>query len=132
MGGKLGNDVAAAADADAVFRQLLLQRLAAARAHVARLNTEIREVTLARRDTPADDEHDPEGSTVTLEREHDVALLISAEDQVAELLEAQSRLANGSYGNCERCGQPIPRERLAVRPEVRFCVPCASVRARER
>ncbi|MCZ2401883.1 TraR/DksA C4-type zinc finger protein [Paenarthrobacter sp. Z7-10] len=132
MGEMLDNGVAASPNAKNVFGQLLLQRLTDARAHVARLNEEIREVTLARRDTPADDEHDPEGSTVTLEREHDVALLLSAEGQVAELIEAQSRLAKGTYGSCERCGQPIPRERLAVRPEVRFCVPCASIRSKER
>ncbi len=114
-----------------LFRGLLEDRAVHARQQIARLSEEIREVTLATRDTPADDEHDPEGSTVTLERDRDVALLADAESRLAELSEALSRLARGTYGNCERCGQPIPLGRLEVRPEARFCVSCAGILARE-
>ncbi|MDJ0358017.1 TraR/DksA C4-type zinc finger protein [Paenarthrobacter sp. PH39-S1] len=114
-----------------LIRGVLELRVAHARQQIGRLGDEIREVTLANRDTPADDEHDPEGSTVTLERERDVALLADAETQLAELLEAQARLERGTYGSCERCGKPIPPERLEVRPEARFCVSCAGIRARE-
>lgn len=114
----------------ALFRRLLQERMERARAQIARLRSEIREVTLARRDTPADDEHDPEGSTVTVEREQDAVLLAGAETQLAELRAAAARLAVGTYGICERCGRSIPRGRLEARPEVRFCVPCVSWGAR--
>ncbi len=117
---------------DELFRELLEARAEHARGQVARLSDEIREVTLAHRDTPADDEHDPEGSTVTLERERDVALLAGVESQLTDLQDAQERLARGTYGICERCVQPIPPERLEVRPEARYCVACAGIRARER
>ena len=36
------------------------------------------------------------------------------------------RLADGTYGTCERCGLPISRERLAVLPVVRRWVQCRS------
>jgi DnaK suppressor protein len=29
------------------------------------------------------------------------------------------------YGICEKCKQPINRERLAIKPEARYCVNCA-------
>ena len=108
----------------ALLRQVLGERIASASGQVSRLGAEIREVTLAQRDTPADDEHDPEGSTVSVERERDVALLGSAQNRLSQLLAAQARLDAGTFGICERCGGPIPFERLQVRPEVRFCVPC--------
>ncbi|HEV7168044.1 MAG TPA: TraR/DksA C4-type zinc finger protein [Micrococcaceae bacterium] len=108
----------------ALLEQVLEERTARAQLQVGRLSAEIRDVTLAQRDTPADDEHDPEGSTVSVERERDVALLGSAEHQLSELLAARSRLEAGSLGVCERCGGPVPFERLQARPEVRFCVPC--------
>lgn len=85
-----------------LFQRLLQERAERARALISRLSNEIREVTLSQRDTPADDEHDPEGSTITLEREHDVALLASVEAQLFELDAAKKRLAAGTYGICER------------------------------
>ena len=39
--------------------------------------------------------------------------------------DALTRLDAGGYGICERCGRPIPAERLAVRPSARTCVACA-------
>jgi len=107
-----------------LLARVLAERTASTRHQVERLGAEIREVTLAQRDTPADDEHDPEGSTVSVERERDVALLGSAQNQLTELMAAQARLDAGTFGTCERCGGRIPFERLQARPEVRFCVPC--------
>ena len=31
-------------------------------------------------------------------------------------------LEKGTYGLCEACGQPIPRERLEVNPAARYCL----------
>jgi RNA polymerase-binding transcription factor DksA len=120
-----------AADPEAaLFRRLLQERMARAHAQIGRLGSEIREVTLSQRDIPADDEHDPEGSTVSVERERDVVLLAGAEAQLSELRAAAARLAAGTFGICERCGEPIPRGRLEARPEARFCLPCVSQGAR--
>lgn len=37
---------------------------------------------------------------------------------------ALARLANGSYGICAGCHQPIPYGRLTVMPEATHCVTC--------
>ena len=31
-------------------------------------------------------------------------------------------LQKGTYGLCEKCGQPIPPERLEANPAARFCL----------
>lgn len=37
---------------------------------------------------------------------------------------ALERIAKGAYGQCERCGGPIPYGRLLVLPEARTCATC--------
>ena len=74
----------------------------------------------------ADDEHDPEGTTIAFERAQLAALLDQARSRLAELDQALARLAEGSYGICERCGQPVAPARLAARPAARTCIACAS------
>ena len=119
------------ADLDtAHFAELLDERIGQAHGKIEAVLADIREVTLAAKDTPTDDEHDPEGSTVSVERNNEMALLASAEASLAEDLEARVRLDSGHYGVCENCGNPIPAERLEIRPEARFCVSCAAAARR--
>jgi RNA polymerase-binding transcription factor DksA len=75
-----------------------------------------------------DDEHDPEGATIAFERQHTAALLSDARQRLAHVDAAIARLAEGSYGRCERCGQPIGAARLAARPATATCITCASHR----
>ncbi len=75
-----------------------------------------------------DDEHDPEGATIAFERQHVAAMISQARDRLAEIDAALARLDDGSYGVCERCGQPIGDERLAARPAATTCVRCAAKR----
>ena len=42
-----------------------------------------------------------------------------------EALAAVERIDAGTFGKCERCGQPIPKGRLEAIPYVRTCVRCA-------
>ena len=72
----------------------------------------------------ADDEHDPEGTTIAFERSQLDALLRQARDHLAEVDAAMARLAEERYGICERCGQPIVAGRLEARPVARTCVTC--------
>jgi RNA polymerase-binding transcription factor DksA len=98
-------------------REQAQQRLAALRRDFA-------EVVAASRDTNADDEHDPEGATIAFERSQMGALIGQVEEHLAEIEAALVRLAAGSFGICERCGQPIPAARLEARPTARRCVGC--------
>lgn len=70
----------------------------------------------------ADDEHDPEGATIAFERELLQALIVQAKGRIAEVDAALDRLADGSYGICEVCREPINPERLAVRPIASRCL----------
>jgi len=45
---------------------------------------------------------------------------------VEEIDHALAKIANRTYGLCERCGQPIPRPRLKALPYARLCVACKS------
>ena len=117
-------------DADPPYADVLSDRMAQAQAQRAALVTAIEEMRVARSLTFADDEHDPEGSTVSLDQARDAALLDRTEQTLTELTAAQQRLASGTYGVCERCGRPIPAERLIARPEARHCVPCSARAAR--
>ena len=111
---------------DAARRRLAAER-ASAEARLAALRRDFDSIVSASA-AGADDEHDPEGSSTAFDRQHVAALLDQAEDRLAEITRAGQRLADGSYGRCERCGRPIPAERLAARPAAATCVACASVR----
>lgn len=74
----------------------------------------------------ADDEHDPEGVTLSSEWSRLDGLLAAANAELAEIDDALARDAEGAYGICADCGQPIPPARLEVRPTATRCVACAS------
>ena len=105
------------------------QRLAAERALVVRrleaLRGDFGGMVEASRDSNADDEHDPEGHTIAFERSQLDTLVRQAEARLVEVDAALARVAGGSYGTCERCGEPIPDERLEARPAAATCVACA-------
>ncbi|RPA56932.1 conjugal transfer protein TraR [Gordonia oryzae] len=76
-------------------------------------------------DEAADDEHDPEGSTLAVERGQLVAQVERSRARLVEIDAALERLGHGKYGRCETCGSPIGAERLEVLPAARQCVTCA-------
>jgi RNA polymerase-binding transcription factor DksA len=45
----------------------------------------------------------------------------------ADVARALAKLDDGTYGLCDRCGLPIPDERLDARPWSVLCVPCAGI-----
>lgn len=53
----------------------------------------------------------------------------SGQRRVAQLREidaALRRIDEGSYGNCERCEEPVDPRRLDADPAARLCIDCAS------
>ncbi|HET7356006.1 MAG TPA: TraR/DksA C4-type zinc finger protein [Nocardioidaceae bacterium] len=97
----------------------------AAKERLAALTREYDGVVAASESSNADDEHDPEGSTIAFERSQLGALIEQARSRVREVEAAQARLADGSYGMCESCGRPIAAGRLEARPTARRCIDCA-------
>ncbi|QZN85877.1 TraR/DksA C4-type zinc finger protein [Cellulomonas sp. C5510] len=105
---------------------VLRERRREAVARLAGTGAEREAVVAAARESVTDDEHDPEGSTIAYERRMLDALTHDMRERIAEVDAALDRLDRGTYGTCERCGQPIPVERLRALPAARTCVACAS------
>lgn len=61
-------------------------------------------------------------ASITFDRELEEGLEEGAIQTLAQIDRALVRLADGSYGTCERCGRPIGSERLGVRPWVTLCI----------
>jgi DnaK suppressor protein len=63
-----------------------------------------------------------EGTSMAVDR----LAAVSAQEHLLAMLDevrrAQQRLADGSYGTCEVCGQAIPAGRLEARPWATRCV----------
>jgi len=93
---------------------------------IASMTAELTAVVAASAGSNADDEHDPEGSTIAFERAQLVGSRSRAQAQLAELDAALSRLSHNKYGRCELCGQAIGDERIAALPATRLCLTCAA------
>jgi RNA polymerase-binding transcription factor len=109
-------------------RDVLAAEQAEVLARVAALSRSMEDIVSASLSANADDEHDPEGSTIAFERAQVAALLAQATAHLKESTEALRRLDAGGYGQCERCGAAIARERLLARPTARTCIDCAAAR----
>ncbi|MFJ4223662.1 TraR/DksA family transcriptional regulator [Microbacterium sp. NPDC089695] len=72
-----------------------------------------------------DDEHDPEGVTLSSEWSRLRALAEAAAAELRQVDDAIGRWDSGAYGVCARCGRPIPDARLEARPFATHCVACA-------
>jgi DnaK suppressor protein len=107
-------------------RTALESERARAREQLAGLEREFASSVDAARNANADDEHDPEGATLAFERQHVAAHIGRVADRLREIDAALSRLDQGGYGICQRCGRPIPAGRLAARPSAATCIGCAS------
>ncbi len=73
-----------------------------------------------------DDEHDPEGTTLSAGWSLLEGVRASEEGELTEVRAALARIDDGSYGICVGCGAPIPAGRLEARPMATRCVGCAS------
>lgn len=108
------------------LRSLLAEDRERTSDRIEALTRNVRSIVDGARYTATDDEHDPEGATIAFERSQAGALLAAAREHLAEVDLASAKLADGRYGACERCGDPIAHERLLARPAARTCIACAS------
>ncbi len=65
-----------------------------------------------------------DAGTKTYQREHELALTRNARELLAQNERALARMANGTYGICESCGNPIGKARLQAFPRATLCVQC--------
>lgn len=91
--------------------------------------TEITELQRDRlTDSAGDDQADT--GTKTFEREQEISLANNLLERINQVERAIDRLGEGNYGWCERCGNPIPVERLAAFPSATLCVTCKQLEER--
>jgi RNA polymerase-binding protein DksA len=97
----------------------------------ARLQAEITEVA-ARPASYAGTEdsyygnHLADTATDIFEEEKAIALEAHLTGLLGKVEAALERIAQGTYGKCERCGKPIAPERLEALPSATTCVTCSS------
>ncbi len=109
----------APADADVDYRGLL-------EAERADLRAQLAELGFGEEGGLKYDSNFADTSQVTAERGEAEALAGQLRDALAEVEAAIERLEKGTYGHCERCGQPISSARLEAKPAARRCIACAS------
>lgn len=73
-------------------------------------------------DGAGDDQADSGSSA--LEREHELTLVNNTRDLLEQTTHALERLAAGTFGACESCGQAIGKARLQAFPRAVLCVSC--------
>jgi len=74
------------------------------------------------------DEGFADSGQVTAERGEVDALAGSLLENLQKVDAALVKLADGTYGRCEACGNEIAEARLEAMPSARLCIACASVR----
>ncbi len=67
-----------------------------------------------------------DSAQATEERSEVLGQIEAARQRLHQADAALQRMDQGTYGTCDGCGQPIPRERLEARPLSVRCVACAS------
>ena len=67
-----------------------------------------------------------DGTTEALSRLTDIGVGRSLEAGLARTERALAKLDDGTYGDCDSCGRPIPPRRLEAMPDSVLCVDCAA------
>ncbi len=110
---------------DERLRTLLEARREQAAARAASLDAALAALLHDRETSNDDDEHDPEGVTLSSEWSRLSGLAGDAAAELGQVDDALARIRTGDYGLCAVCGTPIPVARLEVRPFATHCVACA-------
>jgi RNA polymerase-binding transcription factor DksA len=75
-----------------------------------------------------DSHHDPDWEELAVEREGDEVLEATGRaglSEISQIRAALKRIADGSYGDCATCGEPIAEGRLDALPWTPHCRSCA-------
>ena len=79
-------------------------------------------------ENPFLDEGFADAGQATAERVNLLTMVKNLRDTLREVQGALERMDAGSYGICQRCGQPIAEERLEALPATRLCIGCKRAR----
>jgi RNA polymerase-binding protein DksA len=76
------------------------------------------------------DEENADAGTFTFERERDLSIENNVRDLMGKIDRALSRMDEGTYGVCSRCGKPIEKARVKALPYVDLCIKDAQAQTR--
>ena len=88
----------------------------------AQLHTQLGELVPGRDTSLTFDENFADSGQVAAELGEAQALAGPLLGQLADVEAALAKLDDGTYGHCERCGDPIADARLEAMPHTRFCI----------
>jgi RNA polymerase-binding protein DksA len=109
----------------AEFRGLLeleRERLLSAIAHLHDENPRNMEDEVGELAGRGPDNHLGDMASVTFDRELDEGLEEGVQQSLQQIERAMTKIDEGTYGICERCGREIPEERLRARPWALLCI----------
>jgi DnaK suppressor protein len=93
---------------------------------------------LAKRDVETLGEEEPNASAEIIDIAQaleqlgrDTSLMEAERRELLAVEKALAKMANGSFGICEDCGEEIPQKRLLVLPEARLCAYCQAYEERQ-
>jgi DnaK suppressor protein len=81
-------------------------------------------------DEDGNDSHMADSASETVDREIEQSLEDNAEHLLGSIDAALARIEEGTYGRCERCGDPIGDERLDALPYATRCIECKRLEER--
>ncbi|TQN31972.1 TraR/DksA family transcriptional regulator [Haloactinospora alba] len=106
----------------AEVRNQLESDIALLRKEIAEAESELAERLADSVDGAGDDPTDT--GAKAYQREHDLALAYNTRDLLAQSERAVQRMDEGTYGECESCGQAVGKARLQAFPRATLCVQC--------
>ena len=106
----------------AEVRELLDIEAARLREEISDAEDGIAEMLRDSSDTGGEDQADT--GSKTFEREHEMSLAASHREILGQTERALARIDDGTYGICERCGNPIGKARLQAFPRATLCMTC--------
>ncbi len=60
----------------------------------------------------------------SFERDHELTVVNNEREKLAQIDRALARIADGTYGICESCGNPIGKMRVMAFPRATLCLTC--------
>lgn len=118
---KEGEEAWTKAELDEVVKEL--------NSHAARLRQELHdqeeELAGLLKDAGDGAGHDQADMGATsFERDHELTVVNNSREMLAQTERALARIADGTYGVCESCGQPIGKLRVMAFPRATLCMEC--------
>lgn len=108
------------------FEEMLLEEQVRLTELIEEHERELEEARMT--ETSADRSPDPgsaEAGSMKFEYEKELSIERNSADLLSKVEHALKRVAAGTYGICETCGEAIPVARLQVLPYATTCVSCA-------